>query len=110
MLSQAYCSGISVAYSGCAPSSWRSLAQLVLDAAYEATLYLGIENALRHPDAPGARKVYLTALGGGVFGNDMDWIIQAMARAFSKFKDVGLEVRIVSYGHRSSVFCAVGAC
>ncbi len=35
---------------------------------------------------------------GGVFGNQVDWIAQAMERAFILVAHHGLDVRIVSYG------------
>jgi len=43
-------------------------------------------------------KVFLTYVGGGAFGNDMDWISNAMTKALSKFKQTPLDVRIVTYG------------
>lgn len=42
--------------------------------------------------------VYLTLLGGGVFGNPDQWIMDAIERTFKKYVDHGLDVRIVSYG------------
>jgi len=39
----------------------------------------------------------LTALGGGVFGNDFEWVGGAMRRAFNKFRDADLTVHIVVY-------------
>merc|ERR1711990_1352102 len=65
---------------------------------YEATLYTAVENIMRHPAMPGARKVFLTALGGGVFGNEMHWIKDAISKACQKFQSVELEVILVSYG------------
>jgi hypothetical protein len=43
---------------------------------------------------------HLTLLGGGAFGNDVEWILAAMSRALRKVADVALDVRIVSYRHR----------
>ena len=42
--------------------------------------------------------VYLTLVGGGVFGNDLNWIVAAIRRAVGLFSDSGLDVAIVSYG------------
>jgi hypothetical protein len=53
----------------------------VLDAAYEATLWAGVLNRAR---AGGSRDVFLTALGGGVFGNDTEWIGGAIGRAVAR--------------------------
>lgn len=36
-------------------------------------------------------------MGGGVFGNDLIWIIKAIENSINKFKNTPLDVRIVSY-------------
>lgn len=104
LVTQAYCSAVSVSYSGCDALLWEPFARLILEAAYEATFHVAIENVLRHPEEPGARKVFLTALGGGVFGNEMSWIQDAMRKAFDKFKKLNLEVILVSYGEPTPEF------
>jgi hypothetical protein len=58
-----------------------------------------VENALRHKGEGASTVVYLTAIGGGVFGNRMSWICDAIAAACERFREVNLDVRIVSYGH-----------
>lgn len=63
------------------------------EAAYEATLLSAVINVSRS----GVHIVYLTLLGGGVFGNDDAWILNAIERAFLKTNSHGLDVRIVSY-------------
>lgn len=98
LVTQAYCSAVSVSYSRCKAASWEPFARLILDALYEATLYIAVENALRHPESAGARKVFLTAVGGGVFGNDMRWIQDSIQKALELFEGVGLEVFLVSWG------------
>lgn len=92
-VSQAYCSALPVAYGRQPADQWTDFAQLILDAAYEATLAAAVINAAR----TGNRVVYLTLLGGGVFGNRDDWIMAAIERAFRKHAQHGLDVRIVSY-------------
>ena len=68
---------MSVAY-GVGPASlWAELAALVLEAAYEATLLAGLLNAARGA----SKRVLLTRLGGGAFGNLDDWIDAGMLRA-----------------------------
>lgn len=106
LVTQAYCSAISVSYSGQGRCSqmWMPFAKLILEAAYEATLYAAVENYLRHPHKPGANKVFLTAVGGGVFGNDMSWVYDAMARSFRMFENVGLEINLVSFGGSTPEF------
>lgn len=102
LVTQVYCSAVSCSYSGIQPGHWQPFAQLVLDAAYESTLWA----ALLHSSNPTTNhyKVYLTFIGGGAFGNDMDWIIQGIARAiktvnaaFKSAYDVHLEIVICHY-------------
>jgi hypothetical protein len=77
LVSQAFCSALPVAYCGHPSSIWQPFAELVLDAAYEATVLAGVLNARRG----GSNVVLLTRLGGGAFGNDDAWIDAAMRRA-----------------------------
>lgn len=93
-VSQVYASALPVSYSGIEAEAWAPLAQLVLEAAYEATLRIACER--RH--ASGCPTVLLTRLGGGAFGNDDDWIDAAMRRALRLVDDQGLDVRLVSRG------------
>jgi len=62
--------------------------------AYEATLCAGLLNAERK----GNRSVFLTLLGGGVFGNETTWILGAVERALELYRAADLEVVVVSYG------------
>ncbi|TWT91967.1 hypothetical protein [Stieleria varia] len=98
-VSQAYCSALPVAYGHQRAEQWTDFVKLILDAAYEATFLAAVCNLSR----TGVNVVYLTLPGGGVFGNDDDWILSAIERAFSKTKSDGLDVRIVSYGRSRAV-------
>jgi len=101
VVTQVFGSACSVAYNRKSePASWRKLASLVLEASYEATLWAALQNAERHGGKGGSRRVFLTCLGGGVFGNSMDWIVQAMRRALATFRDCDLDVRIITYAGR----------
>ena len=93
-LTQAYCSALPVAYAEHATERWEPFARLVLDAAYEATLSAAVLNSQQ----TGNRTVYLTLLGGGVFGNQRSWIVRAIERAIALFARADLDVAIVSYG------------
>jgi hypothetical protein len=93
LVSQAFCSALPVAYSEVPSIHWRGFASLVLEAAYEATLWAAVDNARRG----GSKKVMLTSLGGGAFGNHEDWILGAMRRAFGMAAGFDLDVRLVSY-------------
>ncbi|MBY4594627.1 hypothetical protein [Ottowia caeni] len=76
------------------PPYWQDFAQVVLDAAYEATLLAGVLNSRQG----GSNIVLLTLLGGGAFGNASDWIYTAIQRALDKTHSHDLDVRLVSYG------------
>jgi hypothetical protein len=94
---QAYCSALPVSYAGGALDLWAPFAQLVLEAAYEHTLRSAVINAQER----GVKTVYLTYVGGGVFGNDMAWIHEAILYALCQVEWAGLDVVCVSHGRAS---------
>lgn len=98
LVTQVYCSACAVGYAQASRAAWAPFASLVLEGAYEATMYAALRNAIEHEGENGSRRVFLTALGGGVFQNSIEWIVGAMERAFSRFRGIALEVTIVSYG------------
>ena len=93
VVSQAFCSALPVAYSNIPAERWKSFAVLVLEGAYEATLWAAVINAQRFS----SKVLFLTQLGGGAFGNARPWIYDAMRRALNKVVGVGLDVRFLSY-------------
>ena len=93
-VSQAYCSALPVGYVRMPPGMCQPLASLVLEGAYEATLWTAAINAARG----GSNVVFLTLVGGGVFANRLEWIIDAMRHALVAVQAVDLDVRIVCYG------------
>lgn len=93
LVSQAFCSAMPVAYSNVPSEPWAPLAQLVLEAAYEATLLQAAEN-MRRGDS---NVVFLTRLGGGAFGNEEAWIHSAIEYALIRVRHLPLDVRIVCY-------------
>lgn len=95
-VSQAFCSALPVAYSSVPPQQWRRFATLVLEAAYEATLLAGVLNRER----TGCPTVFLTSLGGGAFGNPVEWIEAARTSALrsESVRGCELDVRLVSFG------------
>jgi hypothetical protein len=106
-VSQAYCSALPVAYGRQPTDQWTEFAKLVLDAAYEATFAAAVSNATKHFGNP---IVYLTLLGGGVFGNRDRWIIDAIKRAFRKYIHHGLDVRVVSYSRSKPAVAELVRC
>lgn len=93
IVSQAYCSALPVSYTEHSLELWAPFANLVLEASYEATICAAIINAAR----TGNNTLYLTLIGGGAFGNELDWIVNAIRRALRLYSDSGLDVSMVSY-------------
>ena len=94
LVSQIFCSALPVAYGRHPATAWAPLASLVLEAAYEATLWAGVWNAAQGT----SNRVLLTRLGGGAFGNKDTWIDAALLRALRLTSRYALDVAIVSYG------------
>lgn len=93
-VSQIYCSALPVAYSQIDSFYWEYFARVILEALYESTLYVGMMNMEKN----NSNLLYLTLVGGGAFGNEENWILESMQKAINKFKNVPLDVKIVSYG------------
>ena len=100
-VTQAFCSAISCGYTTVGLACWEPLATLVLDAAYEATLRAAVLDRTQAGapprDASVPRRVWLTFLGGGAFGNRKEWIAGAIGRALARLDGVALDVRIGHY-------------
>jgi len=94
---QVFASAVPVAYAkGTRRNDWEQLASAVLDGAFEATIAVGAVLALKR----GTRvKVFLTCVGGGVFGNSHFWIASAISRAIKIWKRAPVDVKLVHY-HR----------
>lgn len=92
-VSQVYCSAMPVVYTSLGCHLWEPFARLVLEAAYEATLCAAILNKVR----TGCDRLFLTLLGGGAFGNRLEWILVAIRRSLIAYRDFGLDIAIVSY-------------
>jgi hypothetical protein len=72
--------------------SWEPLATLVLEAAYEATLWAGVLAAGRAGVKRG--NVYLCGLGLGVFENQRQWVTSAIVRAIKTLSAEGAELDV----------------
>ena len=92
-VTQAFCSALPVAYNRAPREYWAPFASLVLEATYEATLLAAV---LNHRQT-GNPRAYLTMVGGGAFGNEPDWICQAMRRALQRVRRHPLEVAVVCF-------------
>lgn len=93
-VTQVFCSALPIAYSQIEMKYWKSFACLILDATYEATLYSALINYKKTKN----NKVFLTLIGGGAFGNNIDWVYKAIRKAVLKFEKTPLDVKIVSFG------------
>jgi len=97
-VTQIFGSALPIAYNRTDDQSlWAPFAKLILNASYMATLYAACEAMKRHRGAFGSRKCFLTMLGGGVFGNKPEWILDAIRNACTAFLGSGLQVVLVSY-------------
>ncbi|BAX82358.1 hypothetical protein [Labilibaculum antarcticum] len=105
-VTQAYCSALPVAYSHASSEHWESFARLILEATYEATFYAGLLNY----EKTGYNRVFLTLVGGGAFGNEPEWITNAIVKTIHEFSNTPLDIRIVSYGQSSSIVSALVNC
>jgi len=94
-VNQVFCSALPVAYSQVSADLWEPFARLVLEATYEATFRAALIN---YNSPGGSNKLFLTLVGGGAFGNKIEWITDAIGKSLELFKNTPLDVRIVSYG------------
>ena len=92
-VSQAFCSALPIGCTQVPAQQWAPFATLVLDSAYEATMWAAVINAA----GTGNRTAFLTLVGGGAFGNRTEWIHSAIRRACALVRHLALDIRIVSY-------------
>ena len=90
-VTQVYASAVPMAYASAGEREWEALARLVLEAAYELTLLIATQSP--------KKRVFLTRLGGGAFGNPDAWIDDAIVRAIEQVQGADLEVFLVSHLH-----------
>ena len=88
-----------MAYSDLESYYWESFARVILEATYEATFLTAIINL----EKTKSNKLFLTLVGGGAFGNHIDWILESLVKSIEKFKNVPLDVKIVSYGNSNAL-------
>ena len=103
VVTQTYNSAISIGYSHRATiEQWEPITRTVLEATYEATLLVGIIKTMEaivrtrsssttttnHPNTDitpsSLPPIYLTKVGGGVFGNKPQWIVDAIQYALHR--------------------------
>ncbi|CAK0910574.1 unnamed protein product [Prorocentrum cordatum] len=98
VVTQVFCTACSVAQSQSPAVLWEPLARLVLEASYEAVLWVALVTAAFHKGAAGSRRLFLTTLGAGATDNDMSWVAEAVRRAMERVcveSGVALDVFVV---------------
>ncbi|MEM9214144.1 MAG: hypothetical protein AAGD25_07320 [Cyanobacteria bacterium P01_F01_bin.150] len=106
MVTQVFCSALPIAYSDIPTAHWNYFPRLILDATYEATFHVALQNLAD----TGCPKLYLTLVGGGVFGNKLAWILSSIGRSLKLFAWANLDVYIVSYGSSKPEVVSFLAC
>lgn len=91
VVNQVFCAALSCAYSGVANPHWNRFACLVLDAAYESTVLAAIASRAKG----GSKDLFLTFIGGGVFGNEPAWISNAIKRAIGVSRRYHTDINII---------------
>ncbi len=89
-VTQCFCAAINCGYSRLSADLWEKLAQIVLDANYEATIWASAINTIHN----NSNHLFLTFLGGGVFGNKREWIAKSIKRAIRVAKENNLDINI----------------
>jgi hypothetical protein len=97
LITQVFCSACAIAYSKAPAKSWEMFARAILLGAYQACFEIAIDTAERYHYKDASNVLYLTLLGGGVFGNGIDWIGEAIIKMCKKYANFNLDVRIVTY-------------
>ena len=56
-----------------------------------------VRNATRQTDKEGSRKLFLTMLGTGAYGNDPRWLWEIFRHLCTKYATTHLEIYVVNY-------------
>lgn len=92
-ITQIFCSAINFRHRDGTERDEKSvdiLAKAILTAQYEATLWIAVLNAIKTK----CNAVYLTMVGGGVFNNDQEWIIESMKKAILTIQDIRFPLNV----------------
>jgi O-acetyl-ADP-ribose deacetylase (regulator of RNase III) len=93
---QVYCSALPISEWKYLPSEnkeqIKQFAIKLLKYAFKCTLQVAVNKiTVKNPRS----TVYLTAVGGGVFGNNISWISVALIEALKDFKKYPLDVKMI---------------
>lgn len=95
-VTQVFCSALPISYNRQSDEKWETFARLVLEGYYKGCLLVGAISALKNNKEK--VKVFLTMLGGGVFGNNGRWIEEAMEKSVGIVDENLVEVVVVKFG------------
>jgi len=98
LVTQVYSSALPISYDRFNSNTidFEPFARLVLDATYQATFAVAAIIAMKNKNQ--RVNLYLTKIGGGAFGNDPKWIVDAIRKSIHKYKSYPLNVHLVHYG------------
>jgi hypothetical protein len=99
LVTQVYCSAVPISYSNFDMLDWQTLACGILDALYESTVIVSINNFLEGK----SNKLFLTFVGGGAFGNNIHWILNAIRKALTKYQHYPLDVFLVNHRNKNKL-------
>jgi len=89
-VTQVFCSALPIAYHSAPSAYWEPFAKCVLNSAYQSTLAAAVINKREKK----RQTVFLTLIGGGVFGNENEWIANAIKLAVQEYKSFPLDIKI----------------
>lgn len=104
LVTQVICSACSVRYNTSRKDKWERFARLILKAQYKAAMLAAILNM----QAGGNNKLFLAPLGGSAFGNDPEWIMDAVKYAMSLFPRAGLDICLVAFKDKEKYADKIG--
>lgn len=94
-ITQIFCSALPISYSQIRKEIlFEKFASYILDWSYDATFTIASNLAKERKKRV---KLFLTALGGGVFGNQLEWIEKAIKNNIKKHKNDPIDVYMVHY-------------
>ena len=75
------------------------ITESLIYAQYRNTILCAWDNSIQYPGREGSNKLYLTILGGGVFGNPIELICEQIVKCKDLIVDSGLDVYVVCFNN-----------
>jgi len=103
-VSQIFCSAFPIGYHSRTSSAvLQPLAELILEAAYEATMLAAVINSIDNEN----HDLVLTKLGGGYFENPEQWIARAIQRALDALPNRSIRVSLNNFRQTERCFTEI---